>query len=162
MAQMIKTIGLTLLLVITTLLSGCSTWVSSRFQDPQVQLLSVEVVRAKLVEQEFLLKIRIDNPNSVSLPVRSLNYSVTLDNVLLAQGESREWFNVPAHGRHTFELPVQTNLWRHMRRVIKMLEKPESPIAYTFTGSVQTGVLFGRSVHISRNGEIIPGHFIPE
>ena len=85
MAQMIKTIGLTLLLVITTLLSGCSTWVSSRFQDPQVQVLSVEVVRAKLVEQEFLLKIRIDNPNSVSLPVRSLNYSVTLDNVLPAQ-----------------------------------------------------------------------------
>ena len=33
---------------------------------------------------------------------------------------------------------------------------------YRLQGEVKTGLMFGRSVHLRRNGEIIPGDFIPE
>ena len=39
------------------------------FKDPDVQLIKVDVVKARLLEQEFRLRFRIDNPNGVSLPV---------------------------------------------------------------------------------------------
>jgi LEA14-like dessication related protein len=69
---------------------------------------------------------------------------------------------VPANGRQFFEVPVQTNLWRHMKYIVKLLEDPDKPIRYSLEGDVKTGLLFGRTVHIARNGEIIPGDFIPE
>ncbi|WP_025165928.1 LEA type 2 family protein [Pseudomonas taeanensis] len=143
-------------------LGGCSTWMTGDFKDPDVRLMKVEVIRAKLLEQRFVLRFRIDNPNSMSLPVRGLDYSVHLNEVKLAEGESDAWFTVPAYGHHVFDVPVRTNLWRHVRQIVKLLEHPDEPIRYQLEGEVKTGLLFGRSVHMKRNGEIIPGDFIPE
>lgn len=160
-AQTIKILSLLMFFSLFAGLSGCSTWMSGGFKDPDVRLIKVDVIRAKLLEQHFVLRFRIDNPNSVSLPVRGLDYSVYLNEVKLAEGESSTWFTVPAHGHHEFDVPVRTNLWRHLRRIVKLLEKPEEPISYRLTGEVKTGFLFGRNVQVARNGEIIPGHFIP-
>ncbi|UYP29285.1 LEA type 2 family protein [Pseudomonas sp. Z8(2022)] len=161
-AQMIRITSLLMLFGLFSGLTGCSTWMTGGFKDPDVQLIKVDVIKARLLEQEFSLRFRIDNPNGVSLPVRGLNYNVHLNGIQLAEGHSSEWFTVPAHGHHTFDVPVRTNLWRHVRQIVKALEKPDVPIRYSLKGEVKTGMLFGRSVHMARNGEIIPGDFIPE
>ncbi|MHA6492925.1 LEA/WHy family protein [Pseudomonas borbori] len=162
-AQTIKiTLSLLIFFGLFSGLGGCSTWVSGDFKEPDVRLIKVDVIKAKLLEQHFVLRFRIDNPNGVSLPVRGLDYTVHLNEVLLADGESSTWFTVPAHGHHEFDVPVRTNLWRHLRRIVKLLEKPDEPIRYRLNGEVKTGLLFGRDVHVARNGEIIPGHFIPQ
>ncbi|MGH8352323.1 MAG: LEA type 2 family protein [Pseudomonas sp.] len=161
-AQSIRILSLLMLFGLFSGLAGCSTWFTGGFQDPDVRLIKVDVVRAKLLEQEFVLRFRIDNPNGMSLPVRGLVYTVHLNEVKLAAGESNAWFTVPAHGHHVFEVPVRTNLWRHMKYIVRLLEKPDQPIRYRLQGEVKTGLMFGRSVHLARNGEIIPGDFIPE
>lgn len=143
-------------------LGGCSTWVTGHFKDPEIQLLGVDLVKARLLEQQFVLHFRIDNPNGVSLPIRGLSYDVHLNDIKLAEGESERWFTVPAHGHEIFEIPVTTNLWRHMRSIVKLLEEPDQPIRYRLKGEAKTGLLFGRRVQLSRYGEIIPGEFIPE
>jgi len=142
-------------------LGGCSTF-SGNFADPDIQLLKVEVERARLTEQLFNLTFRIDNPNGVSIPVRGMTYSVQLDGMKLAVGETNDWFRVPAHGRHVFTVPVRTNLWRHLKDVVRMLEKPNRPINYQLQAEIKTGLFFGRKVQVVRNGEIIPASFIPE
>ena len=161
-AQTIRILSLLMFFGLLCGLGGCSSWSSGDFKDPEVRLVKVDVVKAKLLEQHFTLRFRIDNPNNISLPVRGLEYVVHLNQVKLAEGESDVWFTVPAHGHHSFDVPVRTNLWRHLRQIVKALEKPDKPIPYQLQGSVKTGLMFGRSVHMSRNGEIIPGDFIPE
>ncbi|WP_263138878.1 LEA type 2 family protein [Pseudomonas sp. RIT-PI-AD] len=161
-AQTIRILSLFMLLGAFSGLSGCSTWFTGDFVEPDVRLLKVEVVKARLVEQEFLLRFRVDNPNDVSLPVRGLVYTVYLNDVKLASGESDAWFTVPANGRHVFDVPVHTNLWRHMRYIVKLLERPDEPVQYRLQGEIRTGLLFGKYVQLRRNGEIIPGSFIPE
>lgn len=161
-AQTIRILSLLMFFGLFLGLAGCSSWMAGDIKDPDVRLINVEVIRAKLLEQRFVLHFRIDNPNTMSLPVRGLDYTVYLNDVKLAEGTSDASFSVPAHGQHAFEVPVRTNLWRHMRQIVKALEKPEEPIRYRLTGAVKTGWFFGRSVHMSRNGEIIPGDFIPE
>lgn len=162
-AQTIRILSLLVLLTLSASgLSGCSTWLTGSFRDPDVQLVKVDVIKARLLEQQFLLRFRVDNPNDVSLPIRGLAYTVYLNDVKLATGESDTWFTVPALGRETFEVPVRTNLWRHMKYIVKLLEKPNEVIRYRLEGEVKTGLMFGKSVHLARNGEIIPGNYIPE
>jgi len=154
--------GTVVLLSLLSGLAGCSTWFSSDFKDPRVQLKNVEIIKARLLEQQFMLRFRIDNPNERSLPVRGLVYTVHLNDIELASGESSGWATVPANGFEYYEVPIHTNLWRHMKYVVRLLEKPDRPIAYRLDGELKTGLMLGRRVHISTNGEIIPGNFIPE
>lgn len=155
-------IALTIISGLLSGLTGCTSWFSGDFQDPEVRLVKVDVIKAKLLEQQFSLRFRIDNPNDFELPMRGLSYDIELNGVPLAEGESSEWLNVPAHGHSNFEVPVRTNLWRHLKGVVKALEDPNRPIRYRLSGEVKTGLLFGRDVHLQRNGEIIPGDHIPE
>lgn len=155
-------LALTALLALAGSLSGCSSWFAGELQDPRVELQKVEVLKAKLTEQEFLLHLRLDNPNDSDLPIRGLAFSLYLNDIKLADGESDIWLTVPANGSKRFKLPVRTNLWRHLKPIAKLLEHHDQPIRYRFNGVADTGILFGPSVHLERNGEIIPGDFIPE
>ena len=160
----LKTIfALILLIPLLASLNGCAGWFGSDFQDPHVHLLKVDVVKARLLEQRFTLRFRIDNPNATELSIRGLVYDVQLNGVPLAAGESSQSLDIPAHGSREFEVPVRTNLWRHLKGVVKALEDTSRPIRYQLRGEVKAGgMLFGRSVHLQRNGEIIPGDYIPE
>ena len=156
-------IALTIIIGLQAGLTGCTSWFSGEFQDPEVRLVKVDVIKAKLLEQQFSLRFRVDNPNDFELPIRGLSYDVQLNGIPLTAGESSEWLNVPANGRREFEVPVRTNLWRHLKGVVKALENPDKPISYRLSGEVKTGGwMFGRNVHLQRNGEIIPGDHIPE
>ncbi|MEN0105436.1 MAG: LEA type 2 family protein [Pseudomonas sp.] len=154
-------LGFCLLLGLFSGLGGCS-WFAGDLQDPSVALQKVEVVKAKLTEQEFLLHLRLDNPNDSDMPIRGLTFSLYLNDIKLADGEADIWATVPANGHRTLKVPLRTNLWRNLKPIAKMLEKHDEPIRYRFYGVADTGVLFGASVHLERNGEIIPGDFIPE
>ena len=150
---LLSSIGLVFLLG----LSGCATWFTGNYQDPQVHLVKVEVIKAKLLQQEFMLRFRIDNPNDSSLPVRGLTYSVRLGGMLLTEGETRDWFTVAANSREYYEVPVRTNLWRNLRDIARMLKHPDQPIRYDLQGELRTGVLFGHDVVLNHTGEIKPG-----
>ena len=154
-------IAIIVFLGLASCLGGCS-WFAGELQDPTVQLQKVDVIKARLVEQEFMLHLRLDNPNDRDLPIRGLTFSLYLNDIKLADGESDVWLTVPANGHKRFKVPLRTNLWRNLKPIAKMLEKHDKPIHYRFYGVAETGVLFGQSVHLERNGEIIPGDFIPE
>lgn len=161
-APLTTIIALILLIPLAASLNGCANWFGNDFQDPHVHLLKVDVVKARLHEQRFNLFFRIDNPNDFELSIRGLAYDIQLNGVPLATGESNQSLDIPAHGRRELKIPVRTNLWRHLKGVVKSLEDTSKPIRYQLRGEVKTGLLFGRSVHLQRNGEIIPGDYIPE
>lgn len=157
-AQITKTIALVTILM----LSGCASWFGSADKDPDVQLVKVELVQAKMLEQRFKLHFRVDNPNDSTLTVRGLSYTVYLGTIKLTEGENEHWFSVEPSSHATFVIPVRTNLWPHVRPLVKLLESPDRPIPYRFEGTLETGLFYGYDVHLTRKGEIIPGDFIPE
>ncbi|MDM7858704.1 LEA type 2 family protein [Thiopseudomonas acetoxidans] len=151
-----------LFVLVANLTSGCSTWFSTNFEEPSVQLVDVEVIQARLLEQHFKLYFRIDNPNSSNLPVRGIEYEIHLNDVPLGKGKNNKWITVPAHGHAYFDVPVQTNIWRHIRTLVRLLEKPDQKINYSLQAQVKTGLLFKKKVKVTRNGNIIPGEFLKD
>lgn len=149
-------------LILIATLSGCQSWLNAGPVDPDIHLVKVEVIKAKLLQQRFELRFRVDNPNDSELTVRGLRYKIHIEQMLLTEGESNEWLSVPPHGRAYFTVAIRTNLWRHARQLAKRLEKYEQPIHYRLEGELKTGLFIGYDVHVARNGEIIPADFIPE
>ncbi|MBM3107623.1 LEA type 2 family protein [Pseudomonas sp. P66] len=143
-------------------LTGCASWIGGDYRDPEVHLVKVEAVKVRLLEQEFVLHVRVDNPNDGRLFIRNLTYAVRLNDLLLAEGESSLWRSVGGHARRTFKIPVRTNLWQQVKPLAKMLKKTDGPLRYRLDGELNSGLIFTREMHLSRSGEIIPGDLLPE
>ncbi|WP_248745182.1 LEA type 2 family protein [Pseudomonas sp. MWU12-2037] len=157
-----RTLGTLGLLMLLTL-SGCSSWFDGGTREPEVRLVRVELIKARLVQQKFRLHFRVDNPNDDSLTVRSLHYRLYLDGWLLSEGESETgWFTVEANSHASLVIPVRTNLWEHLRDLTKRLKHPHDPIPYRLEGELETGLFLSHDVHLERKGEIIPAEIIPE
>ncbi|WP_166220924.1 LEA type 2 family protein [Pseudomonas atagonensis] len=150
----------TLMLILN--LGGCASWFSEDSVDPAVHLVKVEVVRAKLLEQKFILHFRIDNPNDSDLTVRGLEYRVHLADMLLAEGEHEHWITVAPKSSSTYKVPIRTNLWPKVKDVVKMLKNPNQQIPYRLQGEMETGLFIAHYVHLERNGVIIPADLIKE
>ncbi|MFJ4251562.1 hypothetical protein C2E19_07705 [Pseudomonas sp. DTU12.3] len=143
-------------------LGGCASWFSDDSVDPAVHLVKVEVVRAKLLEQKFILHFRIDNPNDSDLTVRGLEYRIHLADMLLADGEHEHWITVAPKSSSFYKVPIRTNLWPQVKEVVKMLKNPHQQIPYRLQGEMETGLFIAHYVHLERNGVIIPADLIPE
>ena len=94
---MIKRTRLLLLGALLAWLTGCASW-GEDWREPEVHLVEVETVKARLLEQEFVLHVRVDNPNDSRLFIRNLNYSVRLNQLLLVDDEASIWRSVAAQG----------------------------------------------------------------
>jgi len=143
-------------------LTGCASWWKDDYRDPEVHLVKVEAVKVRLLEQEFVLHVRVDNPNDERLFIRYLTYSVRLNDLLLATGEESLWRSVGGHARRTFKIPVRTNLWQQIKPLAKLLKDTDRPLRYRLDGELISGLIFNRNLHLSRSGEIIPGDLLPE
>jgi len=143
-------------------LGGCASWQGDAPPEPQVHLVKVEVIRARLLEQRFMLHFRVDNPGTSDLTVRSLTYRIHLGDLLLTDGEHEHWFTVPPGDSGYFKVPIRTNLWPQVRDVVKLLQKPRQQIPYRLEGELETGLFIAHYVHLERNGVIIAADFIAE
>lgn len=149
---------LSLLLV---LLSGCISWGGDAWRDPEVHLVKVETVKARLHQQEFILHLRVDNPNDGRLFIRNIAYSIRLNDLLLVDDQASLWRSVGGHAARTFKITARTNLWRQLKPLSRLLDS-EEPLRYSLQGELDTGLFFHRELHLSRSGEIIPGDLLPE
>ena len=143
-------------------LGGCASWFSDDEPEPQVHLVKVEVVQAKLMQQRFILHFRVDNPRDSDLTVRGLEYRIHLGDMLLTEGEHEHWFTVGPKRSAYFKVPIRTNLWPKVKDVVKMLKSPTQQIPYRLQGEMETGLFIAHYVHLTRNGVIIPADLIPE
>ena len=151
-----------LLLMLIVYLGGCASWFSGDSVEPTVHLVKVEVVRAKLLEQKFILHFRVDNPNDSDLTVCGLEYRIHLADMLLTEGEHEHWFTVGPKRSAYFKVPIRTNLWPKVKHVVKLLKNPNQQIPYRLQGEMETGLFIAHYVHLERNGVIIPADLTPE
>lgn len=151
-----------LILALCLGLGGCASWFTSDEPDPEVHLVKVEVVRAKLMEQRFVLHFRIDNRNDSDLTVRGLEYRVHLGGILLAEGEHEHWITVNPKSSRFYKVPIRTNLWPNVKDLVKQLKNSPQGIPYRLEGEMETGLFIAHYVHLARNGVIISADLIPE
>lgn len=158
MTALTRLLGLSFALM---LLSGCVSWSGDDWREPQIHLTKVQTVKARLHQQEFILHLRVDNPNDSRLFVRGIDYSIWINDIPLVVDQASLWRSVAAHEQRTFKITVRTNLWRHLKPLARLI-RSKQPLGYRLQAEINTGLFIHRDLHLSRSGEIMPGDFLRE
>lgn len=143
-----------LVMTASVLLAGCQSLID-QLEAPGVELSAVRLAQADLSNQRFELEFAISNPNAIALPVRAVNYGITLAGVSLASGSTTEAFRIPANGDGTFSVSVETSLVEALRMLgTRVLGGGEKTLAYDVGGSVALDLPLVRPLPFSASGNV--------
>lgn len=143
-------------LVIALALGGCTSLLLLHFEEPDVHLTGVEIRSARLLEQEFVLSFRIENPNPFTLEINHFSYALALNDIPLARGTHNTPVVLPARGQKNLSIVVKTNLWRHLASVLNLIKHPGESINYHIEGVLEINDWIDQSIPISKSGSITP------
>jgi LEA14-like dessication related protein len=90
-------------------LCGCSLFVP-KLESPRLSIVSVDLLKSDLWEQRLKVRMRVQNPNNRTLPVKGLSYTIELAGQEFASGVSGASFIVPANGEAEFDMNVTANM----------------------------------------------------
>jgi len=140
------------LLLLAVALCGCTLLVP-KLQTPRLAIVDVEVIKANFLEQRLRVRMRVENPNDRSLPIKGLSYTVYLGGQEFATGVSDASFIVPALGTAEFNMDVTANA---AGAIFAVLSKPRGQgIDYRMRGRVQLTHGWLRSIPFEQSGSFI-------
>jgi LEA14-like dessication related protein len=138
------------------LVAAC-TLVQPHLVRPTLAVVGVDVLHAKPLEQQLRLRLRVDNPNSVALPVRRIVFSLELAGEAIGDGASEAPFTVPAHGTAEFAADVRMDLAALLMKIVPRLKRAEA-VDYRIAGTVKSDLPFFGSLSFDQKGSLDLGH----
>jgi LEA14-like dessication related protein len=139
--------------VLALALSACSL-VHPHFEQPTVRVVGLELRGGNLLQQHFAVKLNVQNPNSRSLPVRELTFSLKVEGVDFASGLSEQAFSVPALGNADFDMDISANLGVAMLTLANKRQQHADALAYELTGTARIDLPFTRQIEFHQNGSL--------
>jgi len=141
-------------LLLAVLVAGCTS-LGTQLETPRLSLVGIQLQDASFFEQRLLVRLRVQNPNDLVLPVRGLEVSFELDGEDFAQGVSARSFEVPALGEAEFDMMVTANAATALLRIIEKSKggRVES-LDYRIRGKLSTSLGLLRSVPFDERGTI--------
>lgn len=137
------------LLLLAVALSGCALFVP-KLATPRLAIVDLQVRKASFIEQQLQVRVRVENPNDRSLPIKGLSYTVYLGGQEFATGVSDASFVVPALGTAEFNMDVTANA---AGALFAILGKPRGQgIDYRMQGRVELTHGWLRSIPFEQSG----------
>jgi LEA14-like dessication related protein len=133
-------------------LAGCSA-LGPKLQTPQLSVIQVAMTSADVFNQQFLVRVRVENPNDRELPVKKLEYELFLEGDSFSEGTSVKPFTVPALGETDFDMMVRTNFVSGLGRLMTRLNG-RTQVNYVFEGKVHTDVGVLKKIPFQQSGTV--------
>ncbi len=133
-------------------LAGCSM-LRPDLQVPRLSLVSVAMTSADIFNQQFVVKVNVENPNDRELPITGIDYKLFLEGDSFAEGVSKKPFTVPAKGDIDFDLTVRTNFVSGAGRLLSRLNGREQ-VNYVVEGKVLTDISMLKKIPFQETGTV--------
>jgi LEA14-like dessication related protein len=133
------------------LLASCS--LTPKLQAPRMSLVQVSMTSADIFNQQFVVRMHVQNPNDRDIPVNGLDYKLFLEGDSFAEGVSNNPFVIPAQGETEFDLPVRTNFVSSLGRLVSRLQGRKQ-VQYVLEGKVLTDIGMFNKIPFSERGSV--------
>jgi LEA14-like dessication related protein len=133
------------------LLASCSLF-RPKLETPRLSVVHVELLKSGLWEQQLLVRMRVQNPNDLVLPVKGIDYKLEVAGAEFAHGVSAASFSVPALGEAEFDMNVTANMAGAM---LRLLNTRGDQIDYRIAGRVSLYSGWIRAVPFDQHGVFV-------
>jgi LEA14-like dessication related protein len=133
-------------------LSSCSA-LRPDLKAPRLALISVAKTSADIFNQQFLVRVNVENPNDRELPITGLDYKLFLEGDSFAKGSLNKPFTVPANGEMDFDMTVRTNFVSGVGRLLSRLNG-RTQVNYTVEGDLLTDIRFLKKIPFQETGSV--------
>jgi LEA14-like dessication related protein len=142
------------MLLTLALWAGACSSLPRTIEAPDVRLQSLTLLEDGEDGQRLAVRLRVDNPNTVPIPVIGLTFRVRLGGDGLLSGSSMEAFSVPAGGSESVVVEVDTDLVSSLSRLVALVQGPAGALAYEATGELSLSRPFRSPQSFSARGEV--------
>lgn len=150
MNKLVNRCLLSVALLITV--SSCSA-LRPDLKAPRLALVSIGMASADIFNQQFLVRVNIENPNDRELPITGLDYKLFLEGDGFAEGVVNKPFVVPANGETDFDMSVKTNFVSGVGRLLSRLNG-RTQVNYTVEGKLLTDIRFLKKIPFQETGSV--------
>lgn len=131
-------------------LGGCAG-LRLGMQKPEVTVANIRLLEGNLLEQRFLLTLRVMNPNTSEIAIEGLTFKVDLNGQPFAKGVGNQPVVIPRLGEAMVEVTATTGLGGLLRQ-LKALGKGRDKVDYRISGRLVTGSFGG--IDFDQTGEV--------
>ncbi len=142
--------NVTIVLLGALMVAGCAGLV---FEEPTITLREIHVRQISLSDASLMFVAEIQNPNHYELRLKSLNYTVYLNDRETGSGSLQKEITVPASSTAPVEIPVSAR-FGSLGEIARMyMTGGELPYRIEGKALVKAG-LFDRNFPFSRTGTL--------
>ncbi|HEY8538485.1 MAG TPA: LEA type 2 family protein [Steroidobacteraceae bacterium] len=134
------------------LLAACAA-LAPKIEAPRLSLVNVRMTSADMFNQNFIVRLHVENPNPRDLPVNGIDYKLFLEGDSFAEGVTNQPFVIPANGETEFDLPVRTNFVSSLGRLVSRLQGRKQ-VQYVFEGKVLTDIGILNKIPFRQSGTV--------
>ncbi len=141
--------GLAVAMLGLTALGGCAG-LRLGMQKPEVSVANIRLLDGNLLEQRFLLTLRVMNPDTSEIAIEGLTFKVDLNGQPFAKGVGNQPVVVPRLGEAMVEVTATTGLGGLLRQLKAF--KGREKVDYRISGRLVTGNFGG--IDFDQTGEV--------
>ncbi len=132
-------------------LSSCSNGIKGVAEPPQISVYNVRMAGLSILERSAnaVIALRIKNPNSFSIPLRGLDYGLSLNNIKVAEGSVEKNLTITGHEDRIIEIPISFKLGSLIKAVPDVLRTRK--FTYDLSGHTRFPLI---AVPFSRVGKV--------
>lgn len=143
------------LLALALTLCSCAAF-GPKLDVPRLTLVRIAMTSADIFNQQFLVRVHVENPNDRELPIRGIDYKLFLEGDSFAEGLSNKPFTVPAMGETEFDMMVRTNFVSGIGRLMSRLNGRDQ-VQYVVEGKVLTDISMAKKIPFQETGTVSLG-----
>ena len=142
-----------LLSILLTLLLGACASLAPQEDRLRVTLVDIRPLESTLMEQRFLVKLRLQNRSREALAIDGMSFDLELNGRDFASGVSNQAVTAPGFGEALIDVKISSTLFGMIRQIQTLQNREPQPFQYRISGSLSSpDSLFG--LGFSESGEI--------
>ncbi|MCW5624679.1 MAG: LEA type 2 family protein [Burkholderiales bacterium] len=119
-------------------LLGACAMLPPKVEPPSVTVSDLRIGMAGIMEQQYFVKLRIQNPNDLDLQVRGVSFELELNDRPFAKGVNGDAVTVPRFGSEFVEVEMVSSLTGILRQLGTFGSGTNNELRYRIKGRLVT------------------------